>query len=237
MLDWVGSLNIIRTSWRHQPDVWETRNVPVMCRCHATQLSNKYLLQKSSISDKAELAQSQVIHLITLGLQTSQNSSWLHRKVSEQPDGLGCALVIILMVILTSKQNLISVLWKSQAQEKARGLDATSPPSQPDSDAAFFCPPWQSSSHCRHCSQFRSEIVYNPSRPASVLVSMCMCLRDWKQTFDQPLQPKQRLDCKMEKPHWAMLSRTSRFSLQIAVSAPQAHLNSSGPPLVDQSPH
>lgn len=133
MLDWVGSLKIIRTPWRHQPDVWETQNVPVMCWCHATQLSSKYLLQKSSISGKAEIAQSQVICLITLGLQPSQKRSVLHREVWKQPDVLSWAFVIIWMVILISKQSLILVLWKSQAQEKARGSDATS---QPDPDAA-----------------------------------------------------------------------------------------------------
>lgn len=111
-----------------------------MCRCRATQLSSKYLLQKSSISGKAELAQSQVIRLMTLGSQPSQKGSLLHRESPEQPDGLGCAPVIILMVILASKQNLISVLWKSKAQERARCLDATSPPSQPVPDDAFAAP-------------------------------------------------------------------------------------------------
>lgn len=48
MLDWVGLLNIIRASWRHQSDVWETRNVPVMCRCHATQLTANIYQHKAA---------------------------------------------------------------------------------------------------------------------------------------------------------------------------------------------
>lgn len=55
MLDWVGLLNIIRASWRHWPDVWETQNVPLMCRCHATQLTANIYQHKSHTSGKAKV--------------------------------------------------------------------------------------------------------------------------------------------------------------------------------------
>ena len=151
MLDWVGSLNIIRTPWRHQPDVWNTK-CPCTCWCHATQLSSHYLLQKSSISGKAEIAESQVICLITPGLQ---KCSLLYCEVKEQPDGCSCMLVI----------QTESDISSGAIQGPGRGRSVAT--FQPAPGAASSCPasaPPSESSILGRFSQFRNYVFYKATQ-------------------------------------------------------------------------
>lgn len=67
-----------------------------------------------------------------------------------------------------------------------------------------------------------------------------VCVFAWLEASvwdDHPLQSKRRSDCKMEKPHWVMSGRSSRFSNKITAPAPQTHLSCSGPPRIYQTYH